>query len=72
MGAWSEQYRSDGRSKKAPHNLSITKAQPHSRIFEVKQFEYTLFAGILLSGRSLAIRTADGGSRHVAFSQKAC
>jgi hypothetical protein len=36
-------------AKKTPHNLSITKAQPQSRIFGVKQFEYTLFDGILLS-----------------------
>ena len=55
MGAWSELYRSDGGSKNAPHNLSITKAQAQSRIFGVKQFEYTLFGGILLSGRSLLL-----------------
>jgi hypothetical protein len=51
IGAWSDLFRNDRRGKKAPLNLSITKAQAESRIFEeVKQFKYTLFAGIPLSG----------------------
>ncbi len=35
-------------ARESPHNLLITKAHARSRIFEVKQIEYTLFGGTLL------------------------
>ncbi|HEX3739815.1 MAG TPA: hypothetical protein VHV29_08815 [Terriglobales bacterium] len=37
-------------ARESPHNLSITKAHSRSRIFEVKQIEYTLFGATMLLG----------------------
>jgi hypothetical protein len=50
-------------ARESPHNLSITKAHARSRIFEVKQIEYTLFGWtMLLAGATLAnVRTAALG-----------
>jgi hypothetical protein len=53
-------------ARERPHNLSITKAHAGSRIFEVKQIEYTLFGGtLLLAGATVPTCVVSEGCHYL-------